>query len=324
MEERFGSRAKCTMDKVSRAKYDTDTWMTDDTGNVINFYVGSLKSKKVINGYAKGQRIEMENKQYIRESWRASGLIGDGSDGKSIERLELRLKKEGVDDLHTPGPKEVIVCEETGEVVEEQPSNVPLDWKCLRSAQYLVGAFKASVTGFYGFVRDNGKHRSSWDDIETIRWDVLEAATVIRLPRTKRSSQVWRAKHTAYKILSDCAVQRYLQDAVIDHVNDQLTGFIPPADIVESLAWGASLELTELQQKELQRLSVLTAEKLALSIADHLTETVLEELPEVMAWAIADEHNITSYLARRLRNDKGAKDYPRTFTPKSVTTLNAA
>lgn len=293
MEERFGSRENCTIDKVSRATYDTDNWMTDKDGNVTNFYVGSMSSKKVLNGYAKGQRIEIENKQYIREAWRASGLITD--DGKDVERLELRLRKEGVDDLHVVDPV-------TAEIA-------PLQWERLREPKYLTGAFKASVTGFYGFVRDNGKHRSNWDNIETIDWDLLTAATVVRLPRTKRPSQTWRAKHAVYKVLSDTAVQSYLQDAVTNYVSDQLTTFNPSPSITDNLAWGASLELSAVQETELKRLAGLSVKELALSLTDHLTDTVLPDLPGVMAWAMAKEHNVTEYMARRLRKDMGAKEY---------------
>jgi hypothetical protein len=107
MEVLYGRKTERKFDKIGRADYDECKngktprgWQTDENGDLTIFYVGGQSSKKTLNGYAKGQRIEAENKQYIRQAWRQSGLIGSDDEGVEVTRLEIRQRKEALDELN--------------------------------------------------------------------------------------------------------------------------------------------------------------------------------------------------------------------------------
>jgi hypothetical protein len=276
-----------TLAQVGKASFTVDRF---EDGGVTNFYIGSMSSKKTLNGYAKGQRIDIENKQYIRGSWLASGLINDEAEGKEVTRLEMRHRKEALDELH-------LIDLDTGEAL-------PFDWRRLRDARYLAGMFKETLRNFYGFkvVNPTDKDKNRWDDVPTIDWDAFDTAKVVRISRTRTPSETWRAKHAALKIIRDDAANDYLATAVRTEI-ESAPSFQACEATVQQIITEITTAAPEVTPATVRRVVATIADKLAKDAVEYVTAWSVENVPAAMAWAMAEEHSVTSYIENRLRQD---------------------
>jgi|GEM_PF-4187805 len=297
MEVKYGRKLERELDKVGKATYNTSCW-TEVDRRVTNFYVGAISSSKVLNGYEKGVRMYVENKLYIHAAWVIAGLISPDDDGKEVHRLEFRGDKEAVDNLRVP-------LEGDGENATR-----PFGYYDLRDPELLAGAFEASTTGFYGFYKVNPKNKdkSRWEQIEVVDWSAIPRTEVNRVTKTKRSSETWKAKHAACKFIWDASTSSYLQEAATEAVTDYVADYSIPTEIVENFVWGASLEMPEVDKTELNRVARLFGDQVLEDFTGKLIDDVIDELPTTYAWAMAQEHHTTNYLARRIA--KGYKGVP--------------
>lgn len=300
MAVKLGYEESEKLAQVGKAGFKVDCF---DNGQVTNFYVGSMSSKKSMNGYAKGQRIEIENKQYIREAWRGAGLIGPDADGEEITRLEMRHRKEALDELN-------LINLDTGELEK-------FDWRQLRDARYLAGMFKETLRNFYGFkvVNPTDKDKSRWEDVPTIDWDVFETVEVVRISRTRTPSETWRAKHTALKILRDDAASEYLGEAVRREIST-----IPKFTVCNETTNGLAAKVLELApsvgDRTARRIVAALADTLASDAVEFVTAWSADNIPASLGWAIADEHSVRGYIEARLSRDQYDGD------PASIRFLN--
>lgn len=297
MEVEYGRKSAREYEKLGRADYESckngktpRNWQTGEDGNIIIFYVGGNNSKKCLNGYAKGQRIETENKQYIRAAWQAAGIIPVDGDGLDVARLEVRHRKEALDELN-------LLDKATGELH-------PFDWRKLRDGQYLAGLFKETLRNFYGFkiINPTDKDKSRWEDLQTIDWEMFDTARVVRISRTRNPSETWRAKHCVIKFLRDHAAGSYISEAIKEAIKTAPAYFITDEQEA-ALAEQITEENEGIDLAAAQRIVGLLVPALAADALDHVTAWTAEELPAAMAWAVADEHNIRDYIERVLQRD---------------------
>lgn len=290
MAVKLGYAETETLAAVGKARFHVDRF---EGGQVTNFYLGSMKSKKTLNGYTKGQRIDIENKQYIRSAWMAAGLIHREEDGIEVARLEMRHRKEALDELH-------LVNEETGEAE-------PFDWRRLRDARYLAGLYKETLRNFYGFkvVNPGDKDKSRWEDVPTINWDAFETAQVVRISRTRTPSETWKAKHSALKIIRDDSASDYLADAVRAELTS-VPAYAVSTDVADELVQELETVAPELAPDQVRRIIERVAGKLSKDAVQYVTAWGADNVPCAMAWAMAEEHSITRYIEHRLQSDTGA------------------
>jgi hypothetical protein len=276
-----------TLAQVGKAGFTVDRF---EDGGVTNFYIGSMSSKKTLNGYAKGQRIDVENKQYIRGAWLASGLIQNEADGKTVTRLEMRHRKEALDELH-------LVDLDTGEAL-------PFDWRRLRDARYLAGMFKETLRNFYGFkvVNPTDKDKSRWEDVPTIDWDAFDTAKVVRIGRTRTPSETWRAKHGALKIIRDDAANDYLAEAVREEIQSA-PSYEVPAGLAAELAAEITDNAPKISADAARSIVATIAAKLGKDAVQYVTAWSADNIPSALGWAMAEEHSVLGYIENRLRQD---------------------
>ncbi|MEM7574017.1 MAG: hypothetical protein AAF433_14010 [Bacteroidota bacterium] len=286
----LGFKAQRDFDKIGKAEYKVDTNGLKD-GRVVNFYVGSLKSSKSLNGYRKGDRIPFENKYYIPPIWKKAGITESEEDWKEIERIEVRHRRESVDELN-------LIDENTGEVL-------PFDWRRLRQSKYLVGLMKASLNKFYGFkkVNPNDQDKSRWEDVETIDWANLDSCRIVRIGRAKSKSQIWRAKHAAIKIIHDALTEDYLQEAVRKEITS-----VPSYRIVEDYGNDIATEMAgiwpELSEDRAKIIVGKIVDQLVPKISSFVATWASENVPESIAWAMAEMHHVAAYIDRRIKRER--------------------
>ncbi|PTM11093.1 MAG: hypothetical protein DA408_14470 [Bacteroidetes bacterium] len=178
------------------------------------YHWGSSKSNKHAKGYRKGEIVEGESKNYIIESWVDRGVIEpDDPQAKErnyrkVTRFELTLKSEAC---------KLMLDEETGEL--------GLDISRLGDPSYLAGLLRAGLDGWFTFLipSETDKNRSRWAEVPFIDFEALEACPIVRLTKTRSSSQIWRAKQATKKLLIDANDGGYLKDACREFLQERGT-----------------------------------------------------------------------------------------------------
>lgn len=292
-DEQDAKRGITDRQTIAKAGKAVVSGVNTRAGKVESFYIGSKASGKQLNGYCKGQRLEVESKAYIRASWINSGLISESESGKDVQRIELRLRRTALKELNT-------INEATGEISA-------FDWQRLKEDAYLAAIFKKSCENFYQFLKVNptDKDRSRWEKIEPIKWDKLQAdaVNVVKIGRHLRGkSNVWAAKRCIKKLDDDHATSEYLADA-IRHEIDICPSLLLTAEFMAKLV------------ASVQDIAPCTSKEQAAVIADVLTNQITEKakahvrawaadtIPTAMADAMAKEHDISDYTERRRRRD---------------------
>ncbi len=174
--ERWERGELVSVGKIRGAKYFEGSKTT-------GFDRGTRTSSKYVTGYVKSERVDKENKTYIREFWQKNGI----QNGDRVERLELKLKSDAI---------KRTVCPDTG--------NVGIDIFQLERGGYMAGIMQAHLKKFFEFKFTTGdKNKSRRDGFSTIDWDGLNAETLERIPTTKATNEIWGAKMAISKGLRD-------------------------------------------------------------------------------------------------------------------------
>lgn len=276
-----------------------------EKGKIALFHHGNVGSAKSLKGYRKGVRVYEENKLYIVEAWKRAGLIGPNDEGRDIERLEIKLRRDGIKAL-------AILDEETAELSEAFNPAI------LDQPGVLAGIFKTTCKGWFEIAKVSltDKNKSRWERVQVIDWDELNTAPIIRIPKTINPSEVWRAKHSSYKLARDSKVYSYPETAVRRYLRS-----VPSFVVNDAIIVDFTTRITNTLNRRGSGLSVGSIlEDFAATIKDdmagHFGDWSAKELPTHLAEAMAQFHGVGAYLQRRLRKDvyNDPKDFNHTGT----------
>lgn len=260
------------------------------------FHWGSLKSNKQAKGYRKGSRIEQENKHYIVEGWKRDGLVSQDAtpeELKDITRFEVTLKGDAI--------KRMLELE-TGEL--------GIDISRLDDAKYLAGLVRAAIKNWFTFLipSSTDSNKSRWKKVPHIDFDALGALQIDRLPKTKTSSQTWRAKHTAKKLISDIENESYLQDSCKEYFQERckieidearLKKLQDAAKVYLSTKWRYSVPANVVDEM----IQGLFQQGLLNGLFVDVVDQFSQEIPLLIAGRIAERHRLLNWLYRQTQKE---------------------
>jgi len=182
------------IEKVGRAKY---TLHCGHSRQIEGFDIGSKASDKSLTGYRKADRIKADNKHYITEFWKKSGL--QNWDSPNVERLEIRLKNAAMLRIES------------------------FDWQQLESSSYLAGIMKKQMHKFFEFRKSGSSNITRAKQIQFIDWDNVKADR-LKFAEARRGDEVNRLKQTSkslYWLYLGTRQQYYLQlvNEIVTNIN---------------------------------------------------------------------------------------------------------
>jgi len=130
---------------------------------------GSRKGDKYMTIYRKGHRLQEENKPYIEDFWRNSGLVKKEEDVAKVERMELKMKSKAVKQI------------------------IGFDHNKLKDVDYMASCLRTHFRKWFEFIVPGKGNVSRRPRVEVIDWDAM-GGVLLGKDTTSPCNEIWSAK----------------------------------------------------------------------------------------------------------------------------------